>query len=427
MQTEKIKQIKDYLDPIENSLKTFVLKEHRGEYFGSENEYTAESLKAGLKAILSDVRALTKAHAEFVRLSTYQERCDIESLLDQINNNLVGKNYLDMATNLDRLKSIVRQYNFRTSSESEEVLKSRINTLLGMSSTLEENLDDVGKIRAAAQEVYEKIQAAENSHDTFTELLARLEEKSDQISALHGKTQSQNEQAAQMAEAVKGYQGSVDTFLETVAEGESQLANQAESKKKYEEALNQYEDERKEILEEAQALINEAKSALEYKTGQGISAAYLEKYIAARRMRYTLGWLVGSVVFIGLALGVGLGLVNIGDTNNTGDNMMLLIINRFTLVPMMVAGAWFCALQYIKNKNIAEDYSYKAVLAQSMVAFMEKLGDKNNPLFIRLLLNQVLQDPLRKTHAEINFLKEENTGDEDNQDPNQDTPNAPPA
>jgi len=412
MQTETIKQIKGYLNQVENSLKTFVTKEHEGEHFGPENEYTATSLKAEVKATLVDICALARASDEFVRLATRDERSQIANLLKELNNNLDQKNYSSVAINLDGLKFIVRQYNFRTSSESEEVLKDRINNIHSLREELEEKVEEIERIGVRAKKSEENIQSAESRYTTLDEVQGKLEEKSNQIDVLHQQAQNQNEQATQIAEAVKGHEGSVDTFLETVAEGQNQLANQAASTKEYVEALAEYENERKEKLEEAQALVNEAKSALEYTTAQGISAAYREKYIAARKGRYTLGWLAGSVAFVVLALGVGLGWVNIGDTNSTGDDMMLLIINRFTLVPLMVAGAWFCANQYVKNKNIAEDYSYKAVLAQSMVAFMDKLGDKNNPLFIRLLLNQVLQDPLRKTHAEVNFLKEENTDDE---------------
>lgn len=412
MQTDTIKQIKEYLDQIENSLKTFVLKEHQGKHFGPENEYTATSLKAGLKAILVDIRALTRASDEFVRLSIYDERSQIANLLAQISSNLNEKNYPSVATNLDGLKFIVHRYNFRASSESEEVLKDRINNIHTLRAELEEKVEEVRRIGVRATKSEENIQSAESRYAAFDEVQGKLEEKSNQINILHQQAQNQNEQAARIAEAVKGHQGSVGTFLETVAEGKNQLANQAASTKEYVETLAKYENERKEKLEEAQALIDEAKSALEYTTAQGISAAYQEKYIAARRRRYTFGWLVGSAAFFGFALSIGLGWVNIAGTGSTGDDMMLLIINRFTLVPLMLIGAWFCANQYVKNKNIAEDYSYKAVLAQSMVAFMEKLGDKNNPLFIRLLLNQILQDPLRKTHAEVNFLKEENTDDE---------------
>lgn len=426
MEIQTIEKIKVQLGEIDKLLETFTPEEHQGEYFGQEAEYTAKLLKAGLRATLSHVCALTEAQAEFMRLSTYEERHRIMDVLGEIKGYLDVESYFNVATNLDELKSIIRQYNFRTSSESEEVLRSRINNLQGMCAELGENVEEIRRIGAVAQTTHKSIQVAENSRVAVTELLRDIHERSKEINSLQEKAQNQNEQAAQIAEIVKGYQGTVAAFTKTVAKGENQLASQAAFTEEYVKALAQYRNEREEELEEARTLISEAKAALEYKTAQGISAAYREKYIAARRGRYTWGWLAGSIAFVGFALAVSFGFGWFG-TGNTGDSTMLLIMNRFTLVPMMVAGAWFCANQYVKNKNLAEDYSYKAVLAQSMVAFMENLGDKNNPLFIRLLLNQVLQDPLRKTHAEVNFLKEENIGDEGNQGPSQESKNAPPS
>ena len=40
-----------------------------------------------------------------------------------------------------------------------------------------------------------------------------------------------------------------------------------------------------------------------------------------------------------------------------------------------IAGAIFCANQYIRQKNVIEDYTYKMVLAKSIVGFSEQLNN----------------------------------------------------
>ena len=68
---------------------------------------------------------------------------------------------------------------------------------------------------------------------------------------------------------------------------------------------------------------------------------------------------------------------------------------------ILIAAAWFCAGQYVKQRNIAEDYAYKAALAKSMVGFSEQLSTESDKgaeysYFIRSVLSEMLNDPLRK-------------------------------
>ncbi len=60
---------------------------------------------------------------------------------------------------------------------------------------------------------------------------------------------------------------------------------------------------------------------------------------------------------------------------------------------MPVTRAWFCAGHYIKIKNIAEDYAYKTVLAESIVGFSEQLKDSDD--------NKIYQDYMEKMLTEI--------------------------
>ena len=74
----------------------------------------------------------------------------------------------------------------------------------------------------------------------------------------------------------------------------------------------------------------------------------------------------------------------IGLLNNKQDPSSLLVFNlsfmlaRLSTILMPIAGAWFCAGQYTKLKNIAEDYAYKTMLAQSIIGFSEQLKYGND-------------------------------------------------
>ena len=72
------------------------------------------------------------------------------------------------------------------------------------------------------------------------------------------------------------------------------------------------------------------------------------------------------------------------------------------MIPFTITGSIFCANQYIKQKNIIEDYAYKTVLAKSIIAFSEELRTNDNNTsdyykeYISTILKEIHQDPLRK-------------------------------
>jgi hypothetical protein len=77
-----------------------------------------------------------------------------------------------------------------------------------------------------------------------------------------------------------------------------------------------------------------------------------------------------------------------------------VIIWRIALLPITIAGAIFSANQYVKQRNLIEDYAYKLVLTKSIVGFSEellKVKDTNKwyQEYITKVLNELLQDPLR--------------------------------
>ena len=67
------------------------------------------------------------------------------------------------------------------------------------------------------------------------------------------------------------------------------------------------------------------------------------------------------------------------------------------MIPLTLTGAMFCARQYVKQKNIIEDYAYKTVLAKSIVAFSEEFkGKEQYSQYIETVLREIHQDPLRQ-------------------------------
>jgi len=166
--------------------------------------------------------------------------------------------------------------------------------------------------------------------------------------------------------------------------------------KKYEERLNKYTDEQDKAKEEAKTLIANVKSALGPATVAGLSAAFTERYNAnmeRRRVVSNFLWVLAAGVSIGGALWAIYTLLS-GKSLEVGD-----YIARILIMPPAIWAAWFCATRYVRYNNITEDYGYKSVLAKSMVAFLGQFQkDEERELYLKTVLQQLFQDPLRKRH-----------------------------
>src|SRR5690606_5033042 len=104
-------------------------------------------------------------------------------------------------------------------------------------------------------------------------------------------------------------------------------------------------------------------------------------------------WIGAAGLFVSMAIGVGVWIV-------WEKNLSLeTIIGRLSLLPILLGASWFCAGQYIKLRNLAEDYAYKSVLAKSVVGFSEQLSNtsaKNEEYshYIKSVLYEIHNDPL---------------------------------
>lgn len=156
-------------------------------------------------------------------------------------------------------------------------------------------------------------------------------------------------------------------------------------------------------MEESNNLINNAKKALNYTTTQWISAAIQTQYDNAKKNTLWL-WLFAAIIF--LWLGIGFGIYTLFQ-----ELTIFGFIWRFAIVSLFVWAAIFSAQQYVKQKNLIEDYAYKLVLVKSIIWFSEellKIEDKTNSgyqIYITRTLNELLQDPLRYKWWKIDNLQ----------------------
>ena len=422
MEIGTIENIKTKIIEIREKIKVIDVSKYRNKVYGYEYEYTYPILIAEVRNILTDLTTLVSNPDIFVKLSTYNERKQIE---DYLNNILYNLESSDLWSYVDSVKIILLNYKVRNFSEhrlefEKEIdsirrIKIDLENILRQSEKLEQNITTKASEISSHHDKIKKI--LDNSKAKFIEIshtlrksfheVSKQEKLNSDLSRISTEANSNlhdiNTYRAQ-AEANKNL---TDTFIKSLQEKESKLTEVESRIIENNKQLEGYEIERKRALDEAEGLINSAKQALEYKTAEGLSAAFNSQYTKANNSKVLSFWIAGAIACLG---GAGyLGWYFMQSINE--NNQWFIILGRILLLPIPIMGAVFCANQYTKQKNIIEDYAYKQTIAKSVVGFSEQLKkngkDEDNSEYvdyIRKALTEIHKDPLRSRKEEKQSL-----------------------
>ncbi len=418
METKTIGDISNKKDLIAINLETYRkrLKDQGADMnvgqYGSESEYSLNSLVGGIKNILTDISFLVNSHNVFVKLSTFTERSAIYSYLDSLNMYIENSNHANIATQLDLLKVSLRCYNLRSDKDRYLEFSNEIDKLRKVAIQLEDEIRIVKENVTLSDTTYKQITAIKEQFDqqlieleanknNFISKVDSFTNEFESFQTLAKKATDNEALISQKLENVKESEAAFDEFIAEIDKREKQLVSQKEQTDKYDSALIKYTEEHNLKLSEAQTLIKKALIALQYSTAEGISAAFQAQYDLANKPESKKYWIWGAVSFMVITIGLGLWIV--GGWGIESADKTYSLIGRLTMIPFTLLGALFCANQYVRQKNIIEDYAYKSVLSKSIVAFSEELREKDQERYaeyISTVLKEIHQDPLRRRGKE---------------------------
>ncbi|MEZ7507011.1 hypothetical protein [Flavobacterium sp. Arc2] len=412
METQSVLRIKTSRDQIKESLNSFDTSQFNSTKFGNENEYNGKGIYLGLNALLIDVSYFIKSHNIFIQVSTLEERNEIAQDLDYILSYIQKPQSL--YPHIDSLKVKLRKYNVRNSIERWELFQDTNKLLLEQGNEFKEALKFINEIKEEAtnsnSSVSEKLEAITKKFEELEEKIEEVEEvkteivlNSDKLESINenlikvnGSAETYLEEIKESLSEVKNNEKLISAFAQKIQERDNRLGELQQLTEENKQKLKEYNVERLKILEEADNLIESAKTALNYKTAEGISASFQIQHTDAKKWQYSRTWIIGASLFILVAIGLGVWITL--DTTNK----LHLIIGRIALIPLPIIAAIFCANQYVKQKNLIEDYAYKMVLAKSIVGFSEQLKkdasvDKGEYIhYMKVALEEIHKDPLRK-------------------------------
>jgi hypothetical protein len=412
METTSIKNIRSIRDEIRDKLKSASISINKNNTYGSENEYTYKGLIVGIENLLIDISTLTKSPNKFLALSTYGERSNINSYLETINSHFQTPN--NFIPSFEALKILIRSFNIRNTTDRQIEFESEIGNLSRLKIEAQENLEAIKNAKEAIESdnesISEKIDSSkeklveiENELESISkrrdELITeseRIKTYNDELSIAREKANKNLEEIIISSNESKSNEKLITSFANKIQDREKKLTELEFATEENSKKLIAYDSERENIVAEAKALIDSAKLALNYKTAEGISASFQVQYNKANNKWIFGSWIGGAIMCLLAAISIGIWIVAV-----IPDDIFIFIA-RISLLPFPIIGAVFCANQYIRQKNIIEDYAYKMVLAKSIVGFSEQLkkncSDDNSEYihYIKTALEEIHRDPLRK-------------------------------
>ncbi|CAC9538160.1 hypothetical protein [uncultured Gammaproteobacteria bacterium] len=404
-----INKIRDATNSIKEKLTTLNCNQYLEQSFGSEDEYTCKELYTELDEILTDITTLTKRPKQFLKLSDYQERNNIYNQLNDMHDYLEDPN--NVASLLDSLKILVRQFHIKYTNdrfvEFDEELSKLTDKKQIFSSELKKLEDSLNKTlenEEQSKNILEDLTQQQRKLSNFIDSI-KLKESHMGQEIRHLSTQSKH--ISQLEVQVLNKKEIIDSFVKKIINREQELEGQTVKTNAFNEKLEEFTSQRDELINSAHDLIKEAKTALGYKKAEGIAAAFrnrLQKLepeegnIWKKLFSPSIWWLVGSAIFVIAAIFLSKDFVEV--LKNKENITIAFVLARLSIIALPITGAWFCAGQYTKIKNIAEDYAYKTVLAESIIGFSEHLKsedetDKSYQNYMQKMLDELHNHPLK--------------------------------
>lgn len=417
MEIASIGLIRENRDNLQEKVKNANGSAFKEQKFGSELEYTWKGILGGLNSMFTDVTTLTKATRKFIRISTYSERSSMATYLSTLNTYFENPSSSQFINAFDNLKKILRDLNVRSFSERQIQFEEEVSNVTRLKLKVDEELKEIQALRSTIQENAESIENGFNNQQESIESLdegiktleakkLELEKSAEKFDSLLENLETTDTNATEQLEEIttsmnsaKSNEKLISNFALNVENRDKQLAKVEQRVTENDEKLETYEAERKNILIESKELIASAKNALNYKTAEGISAAFQEQYVLSSDKKKTVFWLWTAGVAMAVAVVLGIWVAKSSSTE------ISYILGRVSLIPLVLLVAFFAGKQYVRQKNIAEDYAYKMVLSKAIVGFSEQLkkhgteGNEEYIHYIKRALEEIHKDPLRSRKA----------------------------
>lgn len=394
MKIQTVVDIEKLIPSLMQGIKNIHLNDYKDHAFGAEKECNAQSIAVSLQNLVTNCNNIVASSDIFVKEFKYQDRIFISKKLREIDS-LTNATPQDLETTcsfLDELKPYASRLRNIYASKSKINYTEQTDILA----------KDATKLRSIIVELTRKTEKFEEAKKSILELNDSIQQVASHLQEI----EQNKDQAVATRDDISASKNSIESMEDGIKKFFDAIEQREQVIEKQNTMLDEFTSMHKKLNKEAEEIITEAKNALAYGTRAGLSAAFSARVDEDNAK--------AAKFYIWLAAGIGFGLlaVVLGIVLTTGwllDDATALqefiknpswinIVARITITSIPFSAAWFCMDQFSRTGNLKEDYRYKAVVVQSMEAFLAQF--KDNPeqqnLYLKTVFSQVFRDPLRK-------------------------------
>ncbi|EPZ5128407.1 TPA: hypothetical protein MAS79_002285 [Klebsiella pneumoniae] len=360
------------------------------------------------------------------------EVSDISSKIDIIDNYMSAiKNEVFQNDNYARLNSInddlikytrisrlIQETDTKQQKDDgfENKIKEQLALVVNLKNEIDLNLSNVRGILI-------------NANETQQSVINLVNELRDEYNSL-AKSSSEVEFVVTKS---KSFLTSIENTNETLKQAEKKLAdlssknnkvysewsNLTESSKSRIDELLENEEKiigiKKEVsneIEKAQDMITKANAALNLSGTYRLSRHFKNSYILANKNKrfWSVSSIISALICMAFVLYMLIEMNSINSIPSAEQNshLLLLFFARFSMVPILIGFFAFCAVQYVKQNNISEDYAHKKLLSETLISFKQELirndSDKTS-VFMDSILKNILTPPLNANNKKIHEIE----------------------
>jgi myosin heavy subunit len=269
MEVDSIENLRSARDLLKASVKAIKVREFEGRTFGSESEYDARGVVAGVDSIITDIGGLLRAPKRFLQCSNHPERVALNKQLSNLNHYLTDEDLASACNHVEALKPILRGYAIRYTDERFDEFIERTNELQKQIQSLTELLSEskeahkeILEITSTAQSLKNEIESQNKTlterQTTLEELIVESEETRNTIIENFETDKANSSEIEALLTEVRSHSELIDSFSQKIAARENQIENQSSKSKEFESTLVNYTSQQIDYITEAKNLIKTA-------------------------------------------------------------------------------------------------------------------------------------------------------------------------
>lgn len=314
---------------------------------------------------------------------------------------------------IDRLVPIYKNILILTNQDkNKEVMadfKKEIDTIINSLNISEDNLkSNIAQAKAVNNTLVSAQNEMLNISNELTSQLDESNEKSRKISLLlsrseaaYGNIDNIKETLATASTTLKTLQDKNEILQENFENYINSSQSRVDKILEKEENINGIETNISTNIKDAEDLISKATTAMTLTGTFRLSKSFKTSYLIARKSRNM--WVVISIISALISLGfVGFMLYEMykfdfSKLSESSTPVIVMFIARFSMIPVVLGFFAFCAIQYVKQNNICEEYAHKKLLSETIISFKDEFSrssDENTLAFLKKILEVVLRSPL---------------------------------